>query len=244
MRKFSAAAGLLIYCLVIGGCDKSAEPEKVVEDAKPAPGQTVGKVLPFQVCDLEKNAAFKDGLSMVRADIKVSVGGRSADWVATAVAVAKQLGALNASTDVQVYAYRSDLDEFDTKAIQNGYKWLARVDYAVKPQHALGTNGGSTQWLINYATDTSVVTPEQILIERDYQALMDKFGQPAIDDKVVAVIKKKYNIKGEFNLPRMNLDKNTSNPNEFFVERAGQEPKLKSLGDILAKGGRNIECST
>ena len=73
---------------------------------------------------------------------------------------------------------------------------------------------------------------------------MDKFGQPDIDDKAVAMVKKKYNIKGEFSLPRVNLDKKTSNPDEFFIEKAGQETKLNRLGDILAKGGRDVECST
>lgn len=239
-----AVFGTLATGFLIAGCnsDKPSMPEKIAETAKPSPDQKVGKVLPFNVCDLEKNTAFRDGLSQVRADIKVD-GGHSNDWVATGLAVAKQLGALGGSSDVQVYVYRSDLGELDTKATPNGYKWLTRIDYAVTPQHALGTADGGKPWLISYATDESVVTPTQIRMERDYQALMDKYGQPAIDDKVVAMVKKKYKLQGEFNLPRMNLDKNTGNSDEFFIDKNSQDQKLNGLGDMLTKGGRSLECS-
>lgn len=243
MRRASPSVlGIFVCSLIVSGCDSSSAPQAVTEAAKPTANQKVGKVLPFRVCDLSKNTAFQDNLSMIRADIKVD-GGHSNDWVATGLAVANQLGAVGSSTDVQVYVYRNDLEDLDTDQTPNGYKWLARIDYAVTPQHALGTSAGGTQWLINYATDESVVTPKQILIERDFQALNDKYGNPAIDDKIVAMVKKKYGLKGEFNLPRMNLDKNTDNPTEFFIDKNGQDAKLNGLEPMLKKGTRNVECS-
>lgn len=246
MKILSAMLGIFVAGTLIAGCDneKPTGDMKVAETAKPAPGQKVGKVLPFQICDLDKNTAFNDGLSMVRADIKVDVGGHSNDWVATGLAVAKQLGLLGDSSDVQVYVYRSDLGELDNKQTPNGYKWLSRIDYAVTPQHALGTSGGGKQWLLTYATDDSVVTPQQIMIARDYQSLNEKFGNSAIDDKIVAMIKKKYNLHVEFHLPIGNLGPHEENPDKFFIDNNGQEQKLNSLGEMLATGGRNLECTT
>jgi len=234
--------GIFVCSLVVSGCDNPNASQAFTEPAKPAANQKVGKVLAFEVCNIGKNIAFRDGLSQVWADIKVN-GGHSNDWVATGLAVAKQLGAVGGATDVQVYVYRSDLGELDTKATPNGYKWLTLVHYAVTPQHSLGTSGGGTPWLISYATDDSVVTPKAILIERDYQRLMDKYGRPDIDDKVVALIKKKYRIKGEWDLPHTNLDKNTVNPDEFFIDKNGQSGNLDRLGPLLNKAARNFECS-
>lgn len=242
MQKIYAALGIFVCSLVVSGCDTSSAPQTVAEAAKPAANQKIGKVLAFKVCGIGKNTAFRDGFSQAWADIKVD-GGHSSDWVTTGLAVAKQLGAVGGATDVQVYVYRSDLGELDTKETPEGYKWLTRVDYAVTPQHSLGTSGGLTPWLISYATDDSVVKPKDILIERDYQALMDKYGHPMIDDKVVAVIKKKYGIKGEWNLPRMNLDKHTENPEEFFIDKNGQDEKLNRMGPLSEKGAGNLECS-
>jgi hypothetical protein len=241
MQKIGAVFGIFVCSLVASGCDNSSAPQKVAEASKPTANQKVGKVLPFSVCDLSKNTAFQNGLSMIRADIRVD-GGHSDDWVATGLAVAKQLGALGASTDVQVYVYRNDLGELE-KATINGYRWLARIDYGATPQHSLNTIDGGKPWLITYATDDSVVTPRDIQIERNYQELMEKYNQPDIDDNVVAMIKKKYNIKGDWHIPSMNLEKSTNNPDDYFIDKNKQDEKLNDLGPLLEKGAGNFECS-
>jgi hypothetical protein len=79
--------------------------------------------------------------------------------------------------------------------------------------------------------------------ERDYQALMEKYGQPADDDKVVAMLKKKYRIKGDWHIPSSNFSKNTRNPDEYFIDKNQQDEKLNGLGKLLSRGGRGLECS-
>jgi len=135
MREIGALWVISVCSMVVSGCDNSSTPRVAPEAPKPTVNQKVGKVLPFSVCDLSKNTAFQNALSMIRADIRVD-GGHSNDWVATGLAIAKQLGALGASTDVQVYVYRNDLGELE-KATTNGYRWLTRIDYGAKPQHSL-----------------------------------------------------------------------------------------------------------
>jgi hypothetical protein len=254
MKRISALLAMSSVCsLMLLGCDNPKQSTQgnpaiktvtahAVEVPKPNPGQKVGKVLPFSVCDLQNNTAFENGFSQMRADIKVT-GGHSNDWVATGIAVAKQLGALGASTDVQVYVYRNDLGELDTNETPNGYKWLTRVDYGVTPQHSLNTSDGGKPWLISYATDESVVSSRNILIERDFQALLEKYGNPSIDDKVVAMIKKKYGIKGEWRIPTSNMDKHTDNPAEYFIDSQDQAEKLNELHKLLSHNSRNLECT-
>lgn len=241
MQKVGAVCGIFVCSLAASGCNNSSAPQYIPESLKPTANQKIGKVLPFSVCDLSRNTAFQNGLSMIRADIRVD-GGHSNDWVATGLAVAKQLGALGTSTDVQVYVYRNDLGELE-KATTNGYRWLTRIDYGVTPRHSLNTGDGGKPWLITYATDDSVVTPRDIQIEGDYQKLMEKHNQPAIDDNVVAIIKKKYNIKGDWYIPSMNLAKSTNNPDDYFIDKNKQDEKLNDLGRLLVKGAGNFECS-
>ena len=231
---------------ILSACDLHKS-EKINTVDKPTANQKVGKVLPFKVCNIQNNHAFNGGFSILDADIRVD-SGSSNDWVATGIAIAKKLGELGISTDVKLTIYRSDLGKLDNKQTRNRYKWLTRIDYGVDSNHSLNTSSGGKQWLISYATDSSVVTPKDIQIEQEYQELMRKYNNPPIDNEIVAIIKKKYNISGEFNLPLMNLSENTNNPNDYFIDASGQEDRLKKLkADFkeLPKNRRqsNIECS-
>ena len=239
-----AVVGSLIFCSVLTGCNDSKTSEVVAELERPTANQKVGKV---KVCQIINNHAFNGGFSVLDADIKIE-GGSSNDWAVTGIAVAKQLGSLGLSTDVKLTVYRSDLGELDTKKTANGYKWLTRIDYGIDPKRSLNTSNGDKQWLISYATDSSVATPGKIKIDHDYHAINDKFGNPAIDDKVVAAVKKKYNLSGEFHLHRGNLNKNTNDPNEFFIDSSEQNEKLSDLKKFKELGENrsvsNLECST
>lgn len=248
-KRFYFVVGAFIFFSAISGCDNSNTSEKglMSDSLVPAANQKIGKVLPFKVCNIVNNHLFNNGFSVLDVDIKIK-GGNSNDWVATGIAVAKQLGSLGLSTDVKLTVYRSDLGELDTKKTQNRFKWLVRIDYGIDAKHSLNTTNGDKQWLISYATNSSVASPEKIKIDQDYYAINDKLGNPAVDDKVVAAIKKKYNLSGEFNLHRGNIDKDTDDQNEFFIDSVGQKDELSNLKrfkDVGENGGvNNLECST
>ncbi len=242
----NVVVGAFVCSSLLSACDSSTA-EKINSNDKPTANQKIGKVLPFKVCRIQNNHAFNGGFSILDADIKVD-GGSSNDWVATGIAVAKKLGDLGISTDVKLTIYRNDLGELDTKETPNGYKWLTRIDYGIDPKHSMNTANGDKQWLISYATNESVATPQKIRIDRDFQVLDNKYGNPPIDDKVVAEIKKKYHLTGEFNLHHGNLAKNTNDPNEFFIDSTGQDEELKKLKMDFKelspnRGLSNIECS-
>lgn len=245
-RLFKILIGAFFGSILLA-CDSKTS-AKLNDSEKPSANQKVGKILPFKVCRIINNHLFKNGFSVLDADIKIE-GGQSNDWVATGIAVAKELGKLGISTDVKLTIYRSDLGELDNKRTPNGYKWLTRIDYGVDPNRSMNTSNGDKQWLISYATNKSVATPEKIRIDQDFHALDDKYGNPANDEKIVAAIKKKYHLIGEFNLHRGNLSGNTNEPGDYFIDAAGQEDKLKKLKSDFKQLPENrafndIECST
>ncbi|MHA3081692.1 hypothetical protein ACX1NX_00595 [Acinetobacter sp. ANC 5383] len=220
----------LIGTLVLTGCGNSDRPNKAQTNQKQ------GKVLPFKVCSLINNDAFQDNLSMIDIDAKVQ-GGQSNDWAATAIAIAKHLGALGISTDVKVTLSRSDLGDLEQET-QNGFKWLSQVYYAIDPKHSIGmANSNDKQWLISYATDKSVATLQDIHIANDYEKFIEKNYD---EEKIDKIIKAKYQLKNDWRLPMSNMVSNTSNPEDYAIDESGQKDALGNLED-LAKANTHTE---
>lgn len=221
----------LFGTLVLTGCGNSDDhPNKVQTNQKQ------GKVLPFKVCSLINNDAFQDNLSMIDIDAKVQ-GGQSNDWAATAIAIAKHMGALGISTDVKVTLSRSDLGDLEQDT-PNGLKWLSQAYYAIDPKHSIGVaNSNDKQWLVSYATDKSVATLQDINIANDYEKLIEKNYD---EEKIDKIIKAKYKLKNDWRLPMSNMVSNTSNPDDYAIDESGQKDALGNL-ESLAKANTHIE---
>jgi hypothetical protein len=192
-RPIDMYKALLTLCttVVLAGCGPSAS----IPSPTPALSGPAVKALPFTVETVMLSDLFQDELKVGKVAVQVQ-GGSPDEWVATALAVAEEVGQLGADS-IEATVDRSDLEGIDAAP---KYLHLAQIYFSPNPKR--------TVW--NDPQMTVMVTPQpatRVEIQRDneFEALLEKFADQGMEpnsaeEKASPIIAKKFHLPRNWTL--------------------------------------------
>jgi hypothetical protein len=216
---------LLALCTlaILAGCDSSAPPP-----APAAYGPRI-KALPFTIETVMLSDLFKDELKVGKVNVHVQ-GGNQEEWVATALAVAYEVGKLGANS-VEATVDRSDLEGIEAAPL---YLHLAKVYYSPDPKRTVWTD----QAQIMIAVTERPATREEVERDTEFWALIEKLNGKGMDsesaeNKAGATIAKKFHLPKDWQLYSGGLADNKYPGTNFNVDSSAATNSLATLDTCM-----------
>jgi hypothetical protein len=213
----------LCTLVILAGCDRSAPPP-----APAASGPRI-KALPFKVETVMLSDLFKDELKVGKVNVQVQAGNQE-EWVATALAVAYEVGKLGANS-VEATVDRSDLEGIEAAPL---YLHLAKVFYSPDPKRTVWTD----QAKIMIAVTERPATREEVERDTQFWALIEKLTDKGMDsesaeNKAGAAIAKQFHLPKDWQLYSGGLADNKYLGTNFNVDDAAATSSLATLDSCM-----------
>jgi hypothetical protein len=216
---------LLALCTlaVLTSCDSSAPPS-----APAASGPRI-KALPFTIETVMLSDLFKDELKVGKVNVQVQ-GGNQEEWVATALAVAYEVGKLGANS-VEATVDRSDLEGIEAAPL---YLHLAKVYYSPDKKRTVWAN----QAQIMIAVTERPATREEVERDTEFWAIVEKLNDKGMDSESVenkagAIIAKKFHLQKDWQLYSGGLADNKYPGTNFNVDSSAATNSLATLDSCM-----------
>jgi Prokaryotic membrane lipoprotein lipid attachment site len=216
---------LLALCTlaILAGCNSSAPPPT------PAAYGPRIKALPFTIETVMLSDLFKDELKVGKVNVNVQ-GGNQEEWVATALAVAYEVGKLGANS-VEATVDRSDLEGIEAAPL---YLHLAKVYYSPDPKRTVWTD----QAQIMIAVTERPATREEVERDTEFWALIEKLNGKGMDsesaeNKAGATIAKKFHLPKDWQLYSGGLADNKYPGTNFNVDSSAATNSLATLDTCM-----------
>jgi hypothetical protein len=217
---------LLVLCAaaILASCDHSASPPPAVS------GPSI-RALPFTIESVMLSDLFKDELKVGKVNVRVQ-GGSTEEWVATALAVAYEVGKLGANS-VEATVDRSDLTGIEAAPL---YLHLAKVYFSPDPKRTVWTD----QKQILIAVTEQPATRDEVERDTEYWALIEKFADKGMESdsaekKAGAIIAKKFHLPRDWGLYAGGLADNKFPGTAFNVDSSDATNSLAAL-DACMRG--------
>jgi hypothetical protein len=208
---------------ILASCDSPAPPT-----APAASGPRI-KALPFTIETMMLSDLFKDELKVGKVNVQVQ-GGNQEEWVATALAVAYEVGKLGANS-VETTVDRSDLKEIEAAPL---YLHLAKVFYSPDRKRTVWTD----QAQIMIAVTEHPATREEVERDTEFWALIEKLSDKGMDsesaeNKAGATIAKKFHLPKDWQLYSGGLADNKYPGTNFNVDSTAATSSLATLDTCM-----------
>lgn len=202
-----ANALILLAAATLSACGKSDEGGQ-----QHASGDMVGvapavsklpatNALPFTIEGANLSNLFQDNLKVSKIQVGVS-GGTSAEWAATAIAIANTAATFGANS-IDVSVRRNEI----TQSRGTLFREVARVSYSPDPKRTVWA--GEPQWSIRVADPEHLSTQRDVQITEAYYAENERLLDAGLDDdaadrKAGAAVAKKFHLPKDWRLPAGN----------------------------------------
>lgn len=208
---------------ILAGCDSSAPPP-----APQASGPRI-KALPFTIETVMLSDLFKDELKVGKVNVQVQ-GGNQEEWVATALAVAYEVGKLGANS-VEATVDRNDLQGIEAAPL---YLHLAKVFYSPDPKRTVWT----AQEQIMVAVTEHPATREEVERDTAFWALIEKFTDEGIssesaENKAGAIVARKFHLPKDWQLYSGGLADKKYPGTNFNVDSSAATTSLARLDTCM-----------
>ena len=179
---------------------------------------------------------FINNLKVARINVHVD-GGTQQEWVATALAIAHEVGNLGANS-IEATVDRSDLGGIEP-APPPMFFHLARVSFSPDPKHTVWDNMPQTSISV---TETPA-TREEVQRDDEFEALVEKNNDKGMksdvaETKAAATIAKKYHLPKDWQLYSGGLDE-TKFPESRLQRRQQQSGKFTLASLRCLHAGKN-----
>jgi hypothetical protein len=217
---------LLILCTatVLASCGQATPPVP----PPPVSGPSI-RALPFTIEKVSLSDLFQNDLKLSKVNVQVD-GGSPDEWVATALAIAYEVGKLGANS-VEATVDRSDLEGIDAAPL---YLHLAKVYFSPDPKRSVWND---QQQLLISITE-KLATRDEIERDNEYEKLIEKFNDKGMnpdsaEKKAGAIIAKKFHLPPDWTLYMGGLTDNAYHGTNFNVDSSAATSSLAALDDCM-----------
>lgn len=189
--------------------------------------------LPFAIDTVMLSDLFTSNLKVAKINVHVD-GGTPQEWVATALAIAHEVGNLGANS-IEATVDRTDLGGIEP-APPPMFFHLARVSFSPDPRHTVWDNMPQTSISV---TETPA-TREEVQRDDEFEALVEKNNDMGMDSdvaetKAAATIAKKYHLPKDWQLYSGGLDESKFPKADYNIDSSRAATSLASL-DACMRG--------
>jgi hypothetical protein len=172
---------------------------------------------------------FIHDLKLAKINVQVQ-GGSKDEWVATALAIAHEVGKLGASS-IEATVDRDDLEGIDAAPL---YRHLAKVYFSPDPKHSVWDNQPQTM----IAITEQPATRNEVERDTEYWALIEKFNNKGMDSDTAetragAIIAKKFHLPKDWALYAGGLADNKYPGTDFNVDSSAATNSLATLDTCM-----------
>lgn len=226
LRTTELFVGCACFAAMIYGCGDK-KPNAPTKSAKTGSEKTV-KALPFIIEAASLSDMFKNNLKVSEIEVGVS-GGTEDEWTATGMAIAEKVAEFGADS-VKVTVRRSDMVDAQVR-----YRDYAILYYSPDLNRSVWKD--KTHWDIFRADHTSLSTPTDAAIQRDFHVENQRLVDGGMDDdmadkKAGAIIAKRYHLAKDWGIPMGNFLNRITPPN-ITVDASAADQGLDTLSRCL-----------